>query len=191
MIGVKNELFTIPHPNLFVPLNAGVGTDDWVEKKLENKVNDVLVFGAATLETAPDVYYTTTIECEYDIEFLPVTGQNWRASSFQGMVDGSWDSSRNILCSKMKYPWIRTIETGSRKGSWTFKLVNAAADTGTHIYRLGVRFDCCTGTVRFRHIKVEKGVWSEYTSPVSGGAIAKFLIALPRGRYSAERRVAA
>lgn len=27
MIGVKNELFTIPHPNLFVPLNAGVGTD--------------------------------------------------------------------------------------------------------------------------------------------------------------------
>lgn len=192
MIGVKNELFTIPHPNLFVPLNAGVGTDDWVEKKLENKSNDTLVFGFATLECAPDVYYTTTIECEYDIEFLPVTGKRWRASGFQGEVDGTWDlSSYNILFRNMKYPWIRTLETGSRKGSCTFKYVDASTDTGTHRYGLGVRFDYCTGTVRFRHIKVEKGVWSEYTSPVSGGAIAKFLIALPRGRYSAERRVAA
>ena len=138
------------------------------KKKLENKSNDYLAFGFATLECAPDVYYTTTIECEYDIEFLPVTGQSWRASGFQGTVDGTWNQY-NILLRNMKYPWIRTIETGSRKGSCTFKYVDASTDTGTHRYGFSVRFDYCTGTVRFRHIKVEKGVWSEYTSPVSGG----------------------
>lgn len=153
MIGIRNEIFTTPNPNLIT-----TGTDDWLTVRSHMRL-DINTVGVSEGE---DLLFHAQFDFDLTVTDASKLAQFYVNKSINGgeanWLDLLYINSGNTsfpLIGKMNY--VKKVKSVFREGQ-----------------TMGILFiiNNLSGTIKIRHAKLERGAWSPY---VMGGGVTNYV----------------